>query len=110
MGFGFFSRFNRSLKAAILAAGSRDYLSLAPALQQVFFMGDGLTSGSLAQTIIAPAGATRLYLGTMDGYSWDNNIGSFEVTLSAVTEPATMLLLASGLVGLAGMRRKLHKN
>jgi hypothetical protein len=51
MGFGFFSRFNRSLKAAILAAGSRDYLSLAPALQQVFFMGDDLRSGSEAVVI-----------------------------------------------------------
>jgi hypothetical protein len=88
------------------SAASRDYLSLSPVLQQVFFMGDGLTSGNLAQTIIAPTGATQLYLGTMDGYSWNNNVGGFCVSLNPVPLPTTMLLLAPGLVGLVGLKRK----
>jgi hypothetical protein len=44
-------------------------------------MGDGLTSGSLSQTITVPAGATRLFLGTMDIFGWANNIGEFQVTI-----------------------------
>ncbi len=59
--------------------------SLSPALKQLFFIGDGLTgtgSGSL-QKFVIPAGATRLFLGTMDKGSY-NNSGSFtvEVTLN----------------------------
>jgi hypothetical protein len=56
---------------------------------------------------VVPAGATTLYLATVDGYQWNNNIGAFNVTLdeSAVPEPAAWALMLVGLgsVG-AGLR------
>lgn len=87
-------------------AGSWDYVTLFPALQQVFFMGDGVTSWGSIQTVHAPAGATRLFLGTMDGYGWSNNTGAFSVTLAVVPEPRQSTLLgALGLGVLAVWRR-----
>jgi len=46
------------------------FTTLSPQLKQAFFIGDGLTgtgSGS-PQTFVVPAGATRLFLGTSDGF------------------------------------------
>jgi hypothetical protein len=76
---------------------------LTPTLQQIFFIGDGLTgtgSGGV-QKFIVPTGATRLYLGVVDGFGWFNNSGSISVTVNsnaAVTpEPAEMSLVLIGL-------------
>ena len=59
-------------------------------LQQPFFIGDGQTSAATVQTFVVPAGATRLYLGTMDGHQWNNNSGSFSAT---ITQQQTILLV-----------------
>ena len=80
--------------------------SLSPGLKQVFFIGDGLTgTGSGAtQEFFIPAGATRLFLGTMDGFEWSNNLGSFDVT---VPEPSALLLFPFGLTVMGLIRRRL---
>lgn len=91
--------------------------SYAPGLAQIFWIGDGLTgtgSGDV-QTFFVPTGATRLYLGTTDGFQWANNAGSFEVTInsgltSSVPEPSIWMLMIAGFgaLGLAlRARRKL---
>jgi len=86
---------------------SQDYVTLSPALQQVFFMGDGLTSGSVPQTIIAPAGATRLFLGVMDGYGWANNSGDFRVNLQGVPDSGQFCWLALvGVVVVSAIHRR----
>jgi hypothetical protein len=61
---------------------SRDFSSLQPQLQQLFFIGDGLDSHGNHQNFIAPKGATRLFLATMDYYQWSNNSGYREVKIS----------------------------
>jgi hypothetical protein len=82
------------------------FASLSPLLDQVFFIGDGLTgdgSGSVQQFIV-PTGATVLYLGISDapGYQGDpgaygDNGGafttSFDVTSSGVPDQSSALAL-----------------
>ncbi len=46
----------------------------APVLQQVFLIGS-------SSTVSVPAGATRLFFGSMDGFGWYDNYGSFTVTV-----------------------------
>jgi len=54
----------------------------APQLQQVFYVGNGLTSTGQQESVVVPAGATRVFLGTMDGWEWSNNSGGFTVTMT----------------------------
>ena len=72
----------------------RDYLALAPELKQPFFIGDGLTTSGAVQQVIAPAGATRLFLGIMDQYQWSDNEGAFtvQVTRAASAPPPHLVL------------------
>ena len=60
---------------------------LCPGLKQPFFIGDGLTGRGTGtpQQFVVPAGATRLFLGTVDGFDWNNNSGTFSVTVTSTT-------------------------
>lgn len=68
------------------------FTSLTPEIGQVFFIGDGQTGTGSGETqkFTAPTGATRLFLGIPDGYSFDgqpgfyeDNDGSYEVKISS---------------------------
>jgi len=84
----------------------RNFSSLAPELQQTFYIGDGLTgegSGAV-QSFLVPDAATRLFLGFVDGAYfvggpdfYDNNVGSFAVTAVVVPEPSTCAMALAGL-------------
>jgi RHS repeat-associated protein len=77
-----------STPAPLDSENDPDSVEIAPALKQVFFIGDGRTSAGLQQQITVPPGATRLFLGVMDGFGWFNNPGAFtvEVTSESKTE------------------------
>ena len=81
---------------------SRDYLDLHPQLKQVFFIGDGKTNSGVQQNITVPPGATRLFLGIMDGIEWTNNTGAFNVTVN---------ILGDAVAGKCGVKKVLvcHK-
>jgi hypothetical protein len=72
-------------------------------------MGTPFLMGS-SGNIIVPSGVTQLYLGTMDGFGWSNNIGSFtvDVTFSqGVPEAGSTLFLlglATGALSIAKRR------
>jgi hypothetical protein len=103
--------------AALSLAGGLDFPSLSPLIGQIFFIGNGLTGdtatgdhGGQAQQFWVPTGATRLYLGTSDGYGWYNNTGAFTVEVTAVPEPSSIALVLAGLavsMGV-GLRRRVR--
>ncbi len=67
------------------SSGRRDSTFRVPTLNVPFFIGNGVATGGVRQTVAVPVGATRLFLGTMDGSGWFNNSGSFTVNVRTVT-------------------------
>ena len=102
-----------------------DFLALTPGLNQIFYIGDGMTSGGVFQQFTAPAGATRLFVGIPDGMgfigqagAYEDNDGSYLVRIGVnetptVPEPPTLALLGVGLVILllraSVWSRRLHR-
>ena len=57
--------------------GKRDFASLSPELAQTFFIGDGRTSAGRPQRFHVPTGATRLYFGFADAWSFEGPPGFY---------------------------------
>jgi hypothetical protein len=72
------------------SSASRNYTTLSPQLKQTFYIGDGQANGQ-QQTIAVPAGATRLYMGSMDPYGWHNNSGVTTVTITRIGGTITLV-------------------
>ncbi len=72
------------------STSKRDFASLSPQLRQPFFIGDGRTSSGEVQQFVVPAGATRMFIGTMDSYEWSNNVGGFNLTTHTVGKIVTV--------------------
>ncbi|MCE2948319.1 MAG: VPLPA-CTERM sorting domain-containing protein [bacterium] len=108
--------------ASLDFTGNTGFASLSPLLNQMFFIGDGLTgTGSGAvQSFLVPTGATRLFLGFADGFAfngahgfYDDNAGTLRATFeisdgtTVVPVPAALPLMLAGLgvFGLVARRR-----
>lgn len=100
---------------ARFASGQQDAATISPLLNQIFWIGDGLTGTGTGdvQQFFAPTGATRLYLGSTDGYGWFNNTGVSEVTINytalstgAIPEPATWAMMIVGFGGAGAVIRR----
>lgn len=90
------------------------FSTLSPDLDQLFFIGDGLTGTGTGSTqrFLAPSGAATLYLAVSDSLgSSTGNLGSITADVSAsavspIPEPGTLSLVALGLTGLIGAAKR----
>lgn len=98
-----------------------NFLSLSPLLNQIFYIGNGVTSTNEFQTFVAPTGATRFFVGITDAFgfngapgAFDDNDGNYRIRIGIneipdpgqIPEPITVLLFGIGLAGLAYWRRE----
>jgi hypothetical protein len=60
----------------------QNYTTLEPQIAQMFYVGTGQTSNTVQQMIVVPPNAARLFLGTMDGHEWSNNVGGYNATIT----------------------------
>lgn len=84
--------------------GNTGFLSAAPSIQQTFFIGDGRTGTGVGyiQKFMVPQGATRLFVGMVDGYDeasgtisgppryYDDNAGSFSLNYTVHNDTPPM--------------------
>ncbi|MGB8169416.1 MAG: hypothetical protein WCF18_18095 [Chthoniobacteraceae bacterium] len=107
--------------AALSFVGNTTFASLSPQLDQVFYIGDGLTgtgSGS-TQLFNVPAGALKLYFGLADGvnspidngFYGDNSGPGYLIEISRVIpEPSTAVFGAVGFAGMLFSRFRSRRN
>jgi len=65
-----------------------DLASQAPGLGQPFYIGDGHTTAGDLQHVVVPSGATTLYLGFADGYSFQGTPGWYDDNSGALSVSA----------------------
>jgi hypothetical protein len=98
---------------AALVFATTSFTTLSPLLDQVFFIGDGLTGDGTGtvQQFNVPTSAASLYLGIVDfGGAYGDNAGTytvnFSLTSSQAPEPGSWLQAAAGLFALLFIGRQ----
>jgi hypothetical protein len=97
---------NISPPFADYTGGASNIPQMTPLLQQPFFLGSGTTSGGASRTIVVPAGATRLFLGTTGGSVAERSGSVLATATAADTSPGllteTPIVSGHAQLGLAG--------
>lgn len=126
--YGLYGVFNDGIEPTGPAPQSLDlsdtlFATISPAINQVFFIGDGRGANGILQTFFVPSAATKLFLGLADGTgpnneqfgeggffrpgAYGNNSGFYTATVAgtAIPEPSggVLILCASAL---ASLRRR----